>query len=99
MTDAPGTLSAGDGLLTLVNNAPHPNAAAVFINWITSREGLEILSRARGRASTRNDVVESFLPPGEVPTPGVKYFDGMSWEFQKEYIPRVRPRIRKIVGR
>jgi len=99
VSDAPGTLSAGDGLLTLINHAPHPNAASVFINWITSREGLEILSRARMRATTRNDVDESFLPPGEVPRPGVKYFDGMSWEFQKEYIPRVRPRIRKIVGR
>jgi len=99
VSDFPGTLSAGDGLLTLIKYAPHPNAARVFINWITSREGLEILSRARMRATTRNDVDESFLPPGEVPRPGVKYFDGYDWKFQKEFIPKAKARIKKIIGR
>ncbi len=99
VSDFPGTLSAGDGLLTLLSQAPHPNAARVFINWITSREGLGILSHARMRPTTRNDVDESFLPPGEIPRPGLKYFDGYDWKFQKEYVNKARVRIKKLLGR
>ena len=32
-------LSAGQAILTLVNQAPHANAAKVFINWFLSRDG------------------------------------------------------------
>ena len=37
VADAPATLSAGNGLLGLLNRAPHPNAAKVFANWIASK--------------------------------------------------------------
>jgi iron(III) transport system substrate-binding protein len=33
------SLSTGGGSLSLLNRAPHPNAAKVFINWFLSREG------------------------------------------------------------
>src|SRR5581483_6762881 len=29
-------------LLSVANNAPHPNAARVFVNWMATREALEI---------------------------------------------------------
>ena len=44
-TFGPGVFKEGGGLvqqfgtLTLVNRAPHPNAAKVFINWLLSRKG------------------------------------------------------------
>ena len=45
LEDMPGSLSGGDqvGLFT---NAPHPNAARIFVNWIASKEGTEIFARA-----------------------------------------------------
>ena len=33
--------------------AQKPNAAKLFVNWIASKEGLEVYSRARGGAPTR----------------------------------------------
>ena len=80
LPDSPGTLSAGNGLLALMNKAPHPNAARVFVNWIASKEGLEILGRARRKPTTRNDIDESYAPPWETPRAGVEYFDSYTWE-------------------
>jgi iron(III) transport system substrate-binding protein len=34
-----GTLSSSGGTLSLLRNAPHANAAKVFVNWLLSREG------------------------------------------------------------
>ena len=62
-------------VLTVANKAPHPNAATVFINWMASKEAMEIYSRDNGVATLRNDVDESFLDPRTVPRPDVKYVD------------------------
>jgi ABC-type glycerol-3-phosphate transport system substrate-binding protein len=72
--------SGGSGLLGLFNHAPHPNAAKVFVNWMASKEGLDVYARAREAPSTRNDVDESYLSPEVVPQEGVKYFD-QDWEY------------------
>lgn len=80
LPDSPGTLSAGNGVVALMNKAPHPNAARVFVNWIASKEGLEILGRARRKSTTRNDIDESYAPSWEVPRPGVEYYDSYTWE-------------------
>jgi iron(III) transport system substrate-binding protein len=79
--DAPGTVSSGNGQIALLNRAPHPNAAKVFVNWIASREGLALLGRARQKPTTRNDIDESYALPWEVPRPDLKYFDAYDWEF------------------
>ncbi|MBA2690000.1 MAG: extracellular solute-binding protein [Burkholderiales bacterium] len=62
-------------LLTVANKAPHPNAARVFVNWLASKEALEIYSRNYESATLRTDVDESFLDPRTVPRPGVTYPD------------------------
>jgi iron(III) transport system substrate-binding protein len=76
-----GTVASGSGHAVLIRNAPNPNAARVFINWLASKEGLETYARANQSAPTRNDIDESFLPPEVVPNPGMTYVDGASWEF------------------
>jgi ABC-type glycerol-3-phosphate transport system substrate-binding protein len=82
LTDLPGSLSAGVGQVALLRNAPHPNAAKLFVNWIASKEGLEVFARARGGVPTRNDIDElSFLSPESIPRTGVEYFDTYDWEF------------------
>jgi ABC-type Fe3+ transport system substrate-binding protein len=66
----------------MMNKAPHPNAARVFVNWTASKEGLEIFARASASPTTRNDIDElSFAPPEIIPRPGVKYFDTSAWDF------------------
>src|ERR1051325_920007 len=59
-SDMPPALTGSPWLLTLMNTAPHPNAARLFVNWIVSKEGLEIYSRAEGRSALRTDTDESF---------------------------------------
>ena len=39
-----GSLSPQHGCITLMKNAPHPNAAKVFINWLLTKEGQEAAS-------------------------------------------------------
>ena len=62
-------------LLAFANKAPNPNAARVFINWMASKEAVEIYSRNFGSVSLRTDVDESFLNPDAIPKPGVEYID------------------------
>lgn len=82
LPDMPGKVGSGNGTLGIMNGAPHPNAARVFVNWIASREGLEIFARASSRPTTRNDIDElSFVPAEMIPRPGVKYFDTSTWDF------------------
>lgn len=70
-----GTYFSRDGGgVVLVNRAPHPNAAKIFINWLMSREGLTIMSRAYGAHSARVDVPTEGIPAVSLRQPGVKYF-------------------------
>jgi len=75
LSDVPGRLSASPWSLAVANQAPHPNAARVFANWIVSKEALEIYSRAHRATTLRNDVDESFLPRETIPRAGVNYRD------------------------
>lgn len=54
-------VSGGYGHLTILKHPPHPNAAKVFINWLLSRDGQEIFSRAMGVGSRRLDIDTKWL--------------------------------------
>jgi iron(III) transport system substrate-binding protein len=75
LSDMRNFVNSSPFLLTLANKAPHPNAARVFVNWMATKEALEIYSRSYQAATLRNDVEESFLDPRAIPTPGVEYPD------------------------
>jgi iron(III) transport system substrate-binding protein len=82
LPDLPPTVTAGYGLIVAMKDMPHPNATKLFVNWIASKEGLEVFARAQGRASTRNDINEaSFLTAEKIPRQGVTYFDQSEWDF------------------
>ena len=74
-------LSAGQGFLTLINQAPHPNAAKVFVNWFLSREGQLNFQRALAQAeeggpdSLRTDIPKDDVLPKSRRVDGVKYLD------------------------
>jgi ABC-type Fe3+ transport system substrate-binding protein len=49
-------LGVGNGVVSLLSNAPHPNAARVFINWFLSREGQAELDTRLGGGIVFNQV-------------------------------------------
>jgi ABC-type Fe3+ transport system substrate-binding protein len=75
MKGAQARLTSSPFLLSMANRAPHPHATRIFVNWMASKEALEIYSRANNTATMRSDVDESFLDPHSVPRPGVDYLD------------------------
>jgi iron(III) transport system substrate-binding protein len=100
LPDLPGTVAVGNGLVGLFKNAPHPNAAKLFINWLASKEGLEVYARAVKWSPTRNDIDErSFVPEASIPRPGVDYFDLSDWEFTVTTKEKARLRIKELLGR
>lgn len=83
--DRLGILKEGAGLtpqagtVALLNKAPHPNAAKVFINWFLSREGQMhsdkyLVKTGRDPAdSLRIDIPKDLVPPEGRRAEGVKY--------------------------
>ena len=58
--------TGGSGNLAIIKNPAHPNATKVLINWLLSREGQEIVSKALGQATRRLDVDTKWLTEGGV---------------------------------
>jgi hypothetical protein len=65
----------------LLNNAPHPNAARVFINWALSREGQSTLQTEYARItggfwnSLRMDIPKDMIPPEYRLKAGIDYVE------------------------
>lgn len=58
--------TAGSGGISLIKDAPRPNAARLFINWMLSKEGQTVYSRAYGSHSTREDVGTEWLDKAKI---------------------------------
>ena len=72
--------SSAFGSLALLNRAPHPNAAKVFVNWLLSREGQTLFQKVisvpgDARNSRRIDVPKDHIPPDEQRRDRMPYFD------------------------
>jgi iron(III) transport system substrate-binding protein len=67
-----GALGPGYGAVSLMNRAPHPKAAQLYVNWLLSPAGQQAWQDVTGEPSCRTD-----LPPNpavtNAPKPGVKY--------------------------
>lgn len=70
-----GYLTTGGQNLNYFKNAPHPGAAKLFINWILSREGSILLTKATIKHSTRIDIGNPLEidPQMIIREPGKKY--------------------------
>jgi iron(III) transport system substrate-binding protein len=84
-------------VLSMANKAAHPNAAHIFVNWVATREVLEIYSRENGTATLRTDVDESFLNPEIVPKAGVEYFESTDLEWMTTGRPAVTEKMRALL--
>ena len=69
------SVGSGGGNLFLINQAPHPKAAEIFINWVLSREGQIAWQKLvqGGRNSLRIDIPKDDVPPHFVIPQGVKH--------------------------
>ena len=56
-----GQANNGSGVLTVVKNPPHPNAAKIFVTWFLSKEGQELYGKAMIQGSRRLDVDTKWL--------------------------------------
>jgi iron(III) transport system substrate-binding protein len=79
------SFSSGGGSLSLLNQAPHANAAKVFINWFLSRKG-QIALQKLGDVddppnSRRIDIPKDDVPPTNRLAPEGKYFDVVKPEY------------------
>ena len=68
------------GTVTLVNKAPHPNAARVFVNWLLSRKGQIALQKTLVNSESPPDSLRIDIPKDDVPflsrrVDGVNYID------------------------
>jgi iron(III) transport system substrate-binding protein len=72
-------ISGGPAHVAVVNRAPHPNAAKVFVNWFLSREGQlmaqNIAAKQEGIDSLRMDIPKDMIPAAYRRREKTKFFD------------------------
>jgi iron(III) transport system substrate-binding protein len=88
------TVGPGFGTVSLMDRAPHPNAAKLYINWLLSKAGQTDWGKT-GHNSRRLDVPHA--QPQMFPRPGIAYVDDQNEEniasreqaaaLAKQYIP------------
>ena len=91
-------INSSSGTTMFFNKAPHPNAATVFINWILSKEGQTVYSKASGQLSNRLDVSTDHLSPDLIPKPGRKYWNS-SAEKNRRRGPEEEKLLKNIFGK
>jgi iron(III) transport system substrate-binding protein len=67
------TMSAGNGNIVVMDKAPHPNAAKLYVNWFLGREAQQNWNDATDGASRRLDTRPN--RKGLAPEPGKTYVD------------------------
>jgi ABC-type Fe3+ transport system substrate-binding protein len=68
----------GNGIIALIQPAPHPNAASVFVNWFLSRKGQASFQQitakdGESKNSARVDIPKNTVPEEDRPKAGVNY--------------------------
>ena len=90
-------IQAADSQLGLINKAPHPNAAKVYINWLLSKEGQISYVRASGFISNRVDVPTDHTPAWKIPRAGSIKTYGLGP--RKIAMEKMVPFVRGVLGR
>jgi len=74
-------LGPGGGAISLLDRAPHPDAAKLYINWLLSREGQTEWQKATRENSLRVDIPKEGLYEASTPRPGLQYENGGTEEY------------------
>lgn len=74
-----GTYRAyGFSTLIIFEQAPHPNATRLYLNWLLSREGQMLWTMTSSFPSRRvdmDDIIAKYSTPGVLLKPGITYID------------------------
>ncbi|HEY4134817.1 MAG TPA: extracellular solute-binding protein [Alphaproteobacteria bacterium] len=89
--DWPNYSTGGRSVVKMPKNAPHPNAAAVFVNWFLSKPGQELYEELLQEPSRRTDVAHKGIPSYMFLKPGIDYIE----TYNEEYITKLRPVVNK----
>ena len=68
------TIGVGGETMYAVNNAPHPNARKLFINWLLTAEGALLAQKASGADSLRIDIPNDGVDEGDIRQEGEDYY-------------------------
>jgi len=71
------------GAVGIVDRAPHPNAAKLYVNWLLSAEGQTAWQREVKGPSLRTDISKDGLPSHQVPKPGGSYVNAGTEEYAR----------------
>lgn len=66
-------VASGWGNVAVINKAAHPAATRVFLNWLLTKEGQTIYSKASGDPSNRSDVPTDHIDALYIPQKGQNY--------------------------
>ena len=92
-----GGVTGGSSVIKMIKNAPHPNAAVVFLNWFLTREPQQIYQRTNEMVSRRKDAGVEGVPDYVIPMEGRNYLDTYSLEYMKFY-PKARKMLQGLLG-
>ena len=81
-------LSTDGGNVVLVNKAPHPNAARIFLNWLLSKEGQTFMQEGLLQQSAREDIPTKSMGAESLRQQGKKYLmdpnDSERWVLEEQ---------------
>jgi iron(III) transport system substrate-binding protein len=97
-SDGPGVLTGGYGLVSLINRAPHPNAAKLFVNWLAGHDGGTVFARAMLAGSLRTDISTEWMPNYAIPRRGVQYVDQYDYKFITVDREAALDKVRELLG-
>jgi iron(III) transport system substrate-binding protein len=78
-----GAIGPGFGAVSIMNRAPHPNAARLYVNWLLSADTQKDFQSTTGEPSCRSDIPKDDLPASRVPKPGQKYVNAGTEEYSR----------------
>ena len=85
-------------MISLINKAPHPNAAKLFVNWLAGRDAQEKFAEAQLGVSLRTDVKYTGLPPWVFTQKGTRYMDTYDFKFETEQRDAAMAKARELLG-
>jgi len=76
-----GVIGPENGSIGLIDQAPHPNAAKVYINWMLGKQAQRLWQQRVGDPSLRIDVGRDGAFPPYLPQEGGRYVNGGTEEY------------------
>lgn len=96
-SDAPEIFSGGFGLICLMNRAPHPNAAKLFVNWLAGPDGTATLGANLKEYTLRTDIDQRWAEPYSIPQRGKHYLDAYDYTFVTQVRSQTYQRVQALL--